>query len=162
MKTLLIVRHAKSDWNNTALTDFERTLNERGIKDAPAMAELIASKIGKVDKIISSSAVRAFSTSKFFAKAFNYDENKIEKDLGFYENGVKYIKKVLMFQNNINDVIIIFGHNPTVSSLVTYFTGEDVGNLPTCSVSCIDFDIDNWQDIDKTNGKLRFFERPLK
>ena len=162
MKTLLITRHAKSDWDNEELTDFERTLNARGMKDAPAMAKLIASKVSKIDKIVSSSAVRAFSTAKFFAQAFDYDENEIEKNIEFYTNGAKHIIKILMSQNNENDVVMIFGHNPTVSSLVAYFIGEVVGNLPTCSVACIDFDVDNWQDIDKINGKLRFFEKPSR
>jgi len=159
-KTLLIVRHAKSDWSDTNFSDFDRTLNARGMQDAPAMAEIIATKISKVDKIISSPAIRALTTAKFFAKAFNYDENDIEKDLGFYERDIKHIKNVLVAQKKEDDIVMIFGHEPTVSSLVTYFTGENVGNLPTCSISCIDFDTDNWLDIDKINGKLRFFERP--
>ena len=160
MKTLLIIRHAKSDWNNTICDDFDRTLNARGMQEAPAMAELIATKISKVDKIISSPAIRALNTAIFFAKAFNYNENDIVKDLGFYERGIKYIKNVLAAQKKDNNVIMIFGHNPTVSSLVTYFTGESVGELPPCTVSCIDFDTDNWLDVEKINGKLRFLESP--
>ena len=162
MKTLIIVRHAKSDWSNTDLNDFERNLNAKGMQDAPKIAELIATKIDKVDKIISSPATRALTTAKIFAKAFNYNENNIEKDLGFYERGVKYIKKILISQKKDDDVIIIFGHNPTATSLVTYFTGESISELPTCSVACIDFDTDNWLSIDQTNGKLRFFESPAK
>jgi phosphohistidine phosphatase len=161
MKTLLIVRHAKSVWRNE-FGDFERTLKPVGTKEASTMAEFIATKISKVDKIISSPAVRALTTSKIFAKAFNYEENDIEKDFGFYDRGIKYIINVLAAQKNENDVVMIFGHNPTVSSLVTYFSGESVGELPPCSVSCIDFDMVSWLDIDKINGKLRFFEKPAK
>ena len=162
MKTLLIIRHAKSDWNSADVIDFDRTLNARGLKDAPIMAELISTKIEKVDKIISSPAVRAWTTAKIFAKTFNYDEKNIETDYGFYDRGAKYIKNILIAQKNENDVIMFFGHNPTVSSLVTFFTGETIGEMPTCGVVCIDFETDNWQDIDQINGKIRFFERPIK
>lgn len=70
MKQLLLVRHAKSDWGNPGLDDFDRPLNERGKKDAPAMAKRIIEKKIKIDAFISSPAKRAAKTAKYFAAAF--------------------------------------------------------------------------------------------
>ncbi len=159
MKTLIIVRHAKADRSNYMLDDFQRPLHIRGIKDVTDMANLIATKIKKIDKIISSSANRALTTAEYFAKNMNC---KMETDLGFYEWGIKYILKVIMAQNDTDNTIMIVGHNPVISSLVTYFIGNLLDEITTCGVVCIDFDTETWVNIDSLDGKLRFYEKPIK
>ena len=84
MKTLYLIRHAKSSWDDTNLDDFERPLNKRGKKDAPNMAKRLKEKGGTPDFMISSPAVRAFDTCKEFAKILGYDKNKIKTDKRLY------------------------------------------------------------------------------
>lgn len=160
MKTLLLIRHAKSDWSENHNSDFDRTLNARGLNDAPKMAILIHQRINKIDVIFSSQAIRAFTTATIFAHIWNIPQNEIITSLDFYENGFKAIPIFLSNVPNRYENVAVFGHNPDISLLVNHFTGEDVGNLPTCSVSRIDFEIDDWEEISKENGKLIFIETP--
>ncbi len=162
MKTLLIIRHAKSSWGNPNFQDFDRPLNNRGERDAPFMAKLISNKSIKPDVIVSSPANRAYATAIEFAKAFGYPEKKINMDKGIYSHGQGHILSILRnLASNIN-TICIFGHNPDLTYLATYLSGQLFDNVPTCGVVCIDFDVDVWGDIDNQNGTLRFFEYPGK
>ncbi|MFP4527766.1 MAG: SixA phosphatase family protein [Candidatus Kapaibacterium sp.] len=162
MKTLLLVRHAKSSWNDAALTDFERPLNKRGLRDAPFMAELIRDKGMKPDLIISSPANRAFTTAKHFAEAANYPIADIRKELIIYEQGPKKITALLKELDDEVDTCYIFGHNPDFTFLATYFSGNYFQNVPTCGCVCLEFDIDSWSDIEEENARLVFYEYPKK
>lgn len=158
MKTILLNRHAKSDWNNIDLTDFERPLNNRGERDAPEMAERLLEKNIKIDKIITSPAIRAISTARVFAEKLEINEIQEEKDI--YHSGEITIKKLVNeLPDNINTVLF-FGHNPDFTSLARYFSGELFANVPTCGIVCIDFDINTWKKIHQKNGKVRFFDFP--
>jgi len=160
MKTIILVRHAKSSWDNPDWSDFERPLNKRGNRDAPFIADVMKSKEILPDYIISSPAIRAKSTAIIFAKVLNYEQENIKFDLGIYEKGVNYIKKIISALDDHVSTAIIFGHNPDMTSLASYFTGEYFDNVPTCGVVCIDFEIDTWAKITNENGKLRFFLFP--
>ncbi|MCX7735610.1 MAG: histidine phosphatase family protein [Candidatus Kapabacteria bacterium] len=162
MKTLILVRHAKSDWGNPDLSDFDRPLNKRGLKDAPFMAELVASKIKTPDLIMSSPANRAITTAKYFATAFKYPIDKIEQINLIYSSGVNGIKELIASLNNDYKTVILFGHNPAVSSLAYNLSGGKVPEMPTCAVACIDFDISFWEEILNSEGDLRFYEYPKK
>ncbi len=160
MKTIVLVRHAKSSWDNPDWSDFERPLNKRGNRDAPFMAEVIRSKGIVPDFILSSPAVRAKSTALYFAQQLDYDSKNIKFDLGVYEKGMAYVKKILSTFDDNHNIALLFGHNPDITSLSSYFTGEYFDNVPTCGVVCIDFEIDTWAKITNENGKLRFFLFP--
>lgn len=162
MKTLIIARHAKSSWDNPEWTDFERPLNKRGFKDAPMIAEILKDKKIKPDLIYSSTAQRAITTAKIYSEILNFPQNDIIQDQNIYEQGNRYIIDLIKKTNNKINTIIVFGHNPTMTSLSTYFSGEYFDNVPTSGTVCIDFDFDKWKDVDKINGKLRFFEYPKK
>jgi len=162
MKKVVIARHAKSSWDNPDWNDFERPLNKRGLRDAPFMAQIVAKLIEKPDLIISSSAVRAAATCRYFAEAFQFDENKIIYDENIYSNGIRYILNLLSsLDDNLNSVMI-FGHNPDITSLFSRLTGEYIDNVPTCGVFGVAFDIETWKQIDDENGKLLFYEYPKK
>lgn len=162
MKKLVLVRHAKSSWDNPEWNDFERPLNKRGHRDNPFMAELIAEKKIIPDMIISSPAMRAITTAEEFARQLGYDNSKIKHDINIYEKGPKYITKMLSEQSDDTNIIYVFGHNPDLTFLSSYLTGEYFDNVPTCGVVGIEFDIDSWKNIEKDNGKLLFFEYPKK
>lgn len=160
MKTLLIVRHAKSSWDNPDLADFERPLNNRGLRDAEFMAKKIAEKNIKPDLILSSPAIRAFTTAKFFAEKLKYPEHQIITKELIYDRGPREILLLLNETDDNIDTIMLFGHNPDLSTLTHYLCDFEYGNLPTCGIVCIDFDIDSWTHLGEEKGKLRFFESP--
>lgn len=160
MKNLILVRHAKSSWDNPEWSDFDRPLNKRGLRDAPFMANLLTKKGIVPDLIISSTAKRALETAQFFCEAFNYNKENLQKDLGIYERGSKYIINLLSKQDdNINTVILI-GHNPDITSMATYFSGEFFDNVPTCGIISVKFNFDSWDNISTKNGELLFSEFP--
>ncbi len=163
MKTLVIVRHAKSSWDNANLSDFERPLNKRGERDAPFMARLIKEKNIKADLIISSPAVRALSTAQAFAKEQGIPENKIIKKELIYNSGFSEILRMLQTIDDQIKTTMLFGHNPDISHLCSYLSGNYFESVPTCGSVCIDFHkVERWADIDDRNGTMRFFEYPRK
>lgn len=162
MKRIILVRHAKSSWDNPDWSDFERPLNKRGLRDAPFMADIIAKQIEKPNLIISSPAVRAATTCKYFAKALNIDEKHIIFDENIYSKGSRYIINLILNLDDELDSVMIFGHNPDITSLYAYFTGEYIENIPTCGVFGVEFNIKSWKEIENTNGKLLFLEYPKK
>ncbi|MCL2039788.1 MAG: histidine phosphatase family protein [Bacteroidetes bacterium] len=162
MKKLLLVRHAKSGWESDIISDFYRKLSKQGNLDADEMANLIKNSITKIDRIVSSPAVRAISTAEYFANAFKVSFSQIETDIGLYEKGIKYFKKLIGEQDNSNECIMFVGHNPLITHLITDLTGAEISSLEACSVACIDFNISDWADIEKNNGKLIFIEEPFK
>ena len=160
MKTILINRHAKSDWADEGMADFDRHLNKRGERDAPEMAKRLLSRGLKIDYVVSSTANRAITTCKAFCDINGWDFGKVEKTSDIYENGSKAVKSIASKLDNKLHSVIFFGHNPDFSELITYFSGEQFGNLPTCGIVCIDFDTDNWEDVTEINGKIRFVDYP--
>ncbi len=160
MKTLLIVRHAKSSWENPDLPDVERPLNKRGFRDAPFMAKLIAEKVPKPDLFLSSPATRAFTTAKYFAEAFEAKENDIAVKELIYDRGPKRILYMLSELSDDINSVALFGHNPDLSDLTHFLCDFEKGNLPTAAVVCIDFDINSWAHFGDDKGELRFFESP--
>lgn len=162
MKTLILVRHAKSSWEHQEQSDFDRPLNDRGLKDAPMMAKRINEFNMSIDKIFSSPAKRAFSTACYFAEEFNYSIKDIIKYQQIYDNGNNFIKQLVYTNDDQLNTIMIFGHNPDITSLSLFFSEEYFSNVPTCGIICIDFETDKWSEIKKLNGKLRFFEYPKK
>jgi phosphohistidine phosphatase len=161
MKTLLLVRHAKSSWDEP-VSDIERPLNKRGKKDAPFMAELISKKIEKPDIIFSSQAVRALDTAKYFASAFNYPENEIRVDNIIYHEGASGIISMLKKLDEKITSVMVFGHNPILTYLASMLFGKAFDDVPTCAVICFELEIEAWTQIDDMPATLQFFEYPKK
>ncbi len=160
MKTLLIVRHAKSSWSHPEFSDFDRPLNRRGNNDAPMMGGIIREQGVKPDLIVSSPAKRAITTAKFIAGALGYDSSKISEDHDIYGSGPKYILKLLSQLDDSLDTVMIVGHNPDLTYVSSLLCQEEFSNVPTCGVVCIDFDFDKWEKIITKSGDLRFFDYP--
>lgn len=161
MKKLVLLRHAKSDWNNVELSDFERPLNERGKQDAPEMGQRLAKKRDfKLDLIVTSPAKRALTTAKIIAEKLDFPEKKIVKEKSIYGAGVSEMLSLISKFDNAFQTVMLIGHNPTFTSLAYYLTHSPVDNIPTCGVFCIDFDVEKWQDVVESGGKLDFFDYP--
>src|ERR1035437_2309293 len=118
MKTLFIIRHAKSSWDNFGLPDEERALNERGKKDAPTMAERLKNKDVKVDVFISSPAKRARKTAELFIKEFGGKKKDVVIDNRLYPGETEEFYEVVQDINDKNKSAALFSHNPAVSDFV--------------------------------------------
>jgi phosphohistidine phosphatase len=150
---LLILRHAKSSWEFTELSDHDRPLNNRGKRDAPRMGKKILKEGLVPHLIVSSSAVRAHSTARKVAKACRY-EDEILINPTLYGSGYSDYLNVLKNQEDRHDIIMLVGHNPISEQLVEILTGEIV-IMPTCAVACISLPIRSWKEIiTKTKGEL--------
>lgn len=160
MKTLFLIRHAKSSWKNAGLTDFERPLNSRGKKDAPFMGKVLKKRNVTPDLIFVSPAKRAFKTAKLIAKEIEYPQSKIIVDKAIYEGSVYQILELIQRIDDSNNIVFLIGHNPDFTSLANYLSNYSVTNIPTCGIFCIDFEINSWQQISEGSGIFKFFDFP--
>ena len=159
VKTLLLLRHAKSAWNDPALDDHERPLNERGRRDAPRMGELIREYRLLPDIVISSDAERAHLTAEAVARAARY-AGEIVLDRRLYLASPADIVDLLQEVRPDARTVMIVGHNPGLEDLVEHLTGEQQ-DLPTATLAQIDLPIDEWRDLTlSTRGTLMGHWRP--
>jgi phosphohistidine phosphatase len=162
MKTLYVVRHAKSSWDEEGLSDFDRPLNERGKKDAPSMAKRLKEKDVVPQLLLASPAKRAFSTAKRMAKVLNFDVEKIKTDRRLYHADSEMIISVLQEIKNKHQTVMIFGHNPGLTDFVNVMMNEKmlIDNVPTSGVVAFSFEITDWKDLKPKQGKMLFFDYP--
>jgi phosphohistidine phosphatase len=162
MKTLYLVRHAKSSWKYPDLDDFERPLNKRGRKNAPFMGKLLKKLKVAPDLVISSPANRAATTARIIAAAINYPLENIvysESIYEFSENALIHV--IIQIEDAVNKAMVV-GHNPAINGLANYIGDHPISNIPTSGVFCVELDISSWAKICEHCGKLKFFEFPKK
>lgn len=161
MKKLILVRHAKSSWKHNVI-DHERPLKDRGVNDAQLLSKHIANKGLKIDKVISSDAVRAKTTANAFILNMGIDENLVSLDHNLYDfSGYNLIKTIKEVSKEINS-LMVFGHNHAITDFVNTYGNKYIENVPTCGITIIDFDIDNWSDLKKGNTIFTLFPKDLK
>ncbi|NOQ18891.1 MAG: histidine phosphatase family protein [Desulfobacterales bacterium] len=162
MKTLYLVRHAKSSWKYPNLDDFERPLNKRGRKNAPFMGRILKKLKVAPDLVISSPASRAAMTARMIAAKINYPLEKIRYSETIYEFSEDALIPVIkQIDDSVNKAMVV-GHNPATNGLANYIGDQPIGNIPTSGVCCVELDISSWAKISKHCGKLKFFEFPKK
>ncbi len=162
MKTLYLVRHAKSSWKYPNLDDFERPLNKRGRKNAPFMGKILKKLKVAPDLIISSPANRAAMTVRIIAAKINYPLEKIRYSETIYEFSEDALIHVIkQLDNSVNKAMVV-GHNPATNGLANYIGDQPIRNIPTCGIYCMDLAISSWAKICENCGKLIFFEFPKK
>lgn len=154
MKVLYLIRHAKSSWDDPLLEDIKRPLNKRGLRDAPFMATLLKGKGVLPDKIISSPAVRAHTTARYFAEAFEIPVDDIEVNPKIYEAYSEDVLEVVQFLPSDWNTVLLFGHNPTFTSLANLFSEDYISNVPTCGICKLQGEIESWEDFDTRNINL--------
>jgi phosphohistidine phosphatase len=159
-KTLIFMRHAKSDWSVPGQKDFDRTLNNRGLGDAPRMGRRLLEIGVKPDLVLSSPAIRAKTTAESVAEQLGYDIDSIVYEDEIYESSVRTLLKVVNSLDDKYNCVIIFGHNPTHTYLAEYLTKEAIGNIPTAGAVCINFEFDSWKLVSEATGKMQWFEYP--
>lgn len=162
MKTLLLVRHAKSSWANELLPDKDRPLNTRGKHDAPLMGQILREQEFLPDLLLSSVAKRALSTAKLLAGEVGYAKNNIRTDEALYHASPETIIRTLQHVDTGVQSVLLVGHNPGLTEAVPLLCQFAVDNVPTCGIVRIDFLTDTWADISVTNGLFRWFDYPKK
>jgi len=160
MKILLLVRHAKSDWGNPALEDFERPLNERGKKDAPAMAKRLLDKSINIDAIISSTAKRAAKTAKAFAEVYDLKKSRLQFNEELYMAGSASFAAVIESADDKFESIAVFSHNPGITGFANELTNARIDNIPTCGVFAIKINTDTWKNFRNAPKEFWFFDYP--
>jgi phosphohistidine phosphatase len=165
MKTLYVVRHAKSSWDDSSLADFDRPLNERGKADAPRMGKRLKEKEIAPDFLLSSPAKRAHSTAKRIAEALNFPKDNIKTDRKLYHADADEILDVVRGIPDKHNSVFIFGHNPGLTDFVNtmiHDRKEFIDNVPTCGIVAFNIPVDSWKKMEFGKGDFLFFDYPKK
>lgn len=158
MKTLFLLRHAKSSWDDPSQTDFERPLNPRGLRAAPFMGELMAKKGFDPSVIVSSPAMRAKTTAELVKDAGQFSAEIIfEKTI--YEAGPNTLRQVISEISEDHTSALLVGHNPGIEGFIRYLTGQ-IEPMPTAALAVIELKIEKWGEVDDGCGKLLSVYRP--
>ncbi|NQT68690.1 MAG: histidine phosphatase family protein [Desulfobacteraceae bacterium] len=161
MKTIILVRHAKSSWKNASLDDFDRPLNKRGKMNAPFMGEKLQERRIMPDLILSSPAKRARKTAVAVAKAIGYPKKKIIFDEKIYHASAWYLFEMVRNLDDDYETIMLFGHNPGFNDFADILLKKNpVDNIPTTGVYCIRFNVDRWENVRDGKGESVFFDYP--
>jgi phosphohistidine phosphatase len=160
MKTLYIVRHAKSSWDDLGVADFDRPLNARGERDAPRMGKRLKEKRVIPDLMLSSPAVRALVTCRKIAAVLGYAEEKIMTDKKLYHADEDTILSLVQSFHDKHDVVLLFGHNPGLTDFVNELTDARINNIPTCGIVACRIDVDSWRDAAWGEGEVLSFDFP--
>lgn len=158
MKTLFILRHAKSSWADPEMSDFERPLNERGKKAAPFMGELMVENGFEPYVILSSPAMRAKATAQLLKDAAKFDA-EIRYEHRIYEASPHTLNQVVSETDNAYPSAMLVGHNPGIEGFIRYLTGN-LEPMPTAALAVIDLEIDSWDLINDGRGELKRIFRP--
>ncbi|PSL49392.1 phosphohistidine phosphatase [Chitinophaga niastensis] len=163
MKTLLLIRHAKSSWTDPDMDDFDRPLNKRGKQNAPEMAQRLITRGMVPELVIASPAKRTRSTAKIMANEWKYPRQAIllEEEL-YLCYAATFLKVITKIDDDFNTVAM-FAHNPGITDFANYLTEEiRIDNVPTAGIFGIQADTDSWKDFDLAKKKFLFFEYPRK
>lgn len=154
MKTVYLIRHAKSSWEDSSLRDIERPLNRRGLRDAPFMAQMLKGRGVVADQIISSPANRAFTTATYFAEALSIIPEDIVVRHDIYEAHPQTVLGIITSLSADLNNVLIFGHNPTFTSLANMFADQYIANLSTCGIVQLAFTGADWALFSPDTVKL--------
>jgi phosphohistidine phosphatase len=160
MKTLLVIRHAKSSWDNAEISDIDRPLNERGKRDAPAMAQRLIKAGVSIDRFVSSPAKRARQTAEHFVHAFGKKEKEIVLIPDLYHASPPNFKKVVGDLDDADETVAIFSHNPGITAFVNLLTEVRLDNMPTCAVFAVKGGAKHWADFLAAERQFWFFDYP--
>lgn len=158
MKTLYLLRHAKSSWNDSSLRDFDRPLNDRGRADAPVIGKHLDSENLSDPLLICSPALRTRETAQLvLLNASLHAEPRFDDRI--YEASLRDLLQVVSEIDDTNQTAIVIGHNPGLEELLAFLTGE-TRPMPTCALAKIVFDVVSWKDVKASDGTLESFVTP--
>ena len=161
MKTLYIIRHAKSSWE-LDVKDHSRPLNEQGLNDAELIGKKLKTIVHNVDKIISSDAQRAKSTAQIILNHLDFSNDIFQLEPRLYDFDGNQVIDVIKKCDDSIDTLMIFGHNYALTSIVNSFGSILIDNLPTAGVVAIKFKVSTWENINKGKTILTVFPKELR
>ena len=161
MKTIYLLRHAKSSWDDSSLSDKDRPLSPRGLRDAPDMGARFAARGESVERVLTSPAVRAHTTARLFCEACGFPPGDIVVESDLYFSGSASIGDLLLAQDDAVRSLMLVFHNPDI----TYFANSidysvRIDNVPTCGLVKLVSDIAQWRDWDVDNTDFDYFDYP--
>lgn len=163
MKRLTLLRHAKSSWKDDNLSDIDRPLAKRGLRDAPAMGQRLALKGLSPELLLSSSAVRTRQTAELVQPFFKNPSPKLTLEPAIYLARPGELLGVLAAVSDDIDELVLIGHNPGFTQLANMLLPDlALGNLPTAGAVAIDCETQSWRHLDRAQFKLRFYDYPKK
>ena len=161
MKTLFLGRHAKSSWDDSGLSDFERPLNDRGERDAPEMGRRLAQKHRTADVILCSAAVRARTTAAILAKEWGY-EGELLLEPNLYEASPSQMLDFIQELEDEATSALVVAHNPTITWLAHLLGNLTIGNVPTCGIVALKIPCNKWSEVKEGLAELIEFDFPKK
>jgi phosphohistidine phosphatase len=162
MKSLILVRHAKSSWDDPALSDFDRPLNERGRKDAPVMAKRLAATGIRPDLLVSSTARRALKTAEAFAAELDIPKQLVQQTESLYMAGPADFYRVIASLDDSAQTVALFSHNPGITDFANMLDVARIDHFPTCAVFGVRTDTRHWKDFESARKSFWFFDFPKK
>ena len=161
MKKLILIRHAKSSWDDSFIKDHDRILSERGLTDAPLIGKFLYKKNIIPDLILASTAKRASKTAELVLEELG-DDVRIKYDKNIYLTGPGKITDIISKVENDIKTLLLVGHNPDMHVLVERLTNKHFlhPKFSTAGVAIIDFEIESWNEIKSTHGNLELFITP--
>lgn len=162
MRRLIILRHGKSEWDGPRLDDFERPLAPRGLRDVPEMGRRLARRGLAPDLIISSTAVRAFSTACAIAREIGYREDRIVGEARLYHAPPATMLGFVRRAPDDAQTLMVVGHNPGMTELANMLADIRIDNMPTAGMLCVEFDVPRWSEIDPDAAQFAWFDFPKK
>ena len=160
MKTLYLLRHAKSSWSFDELSDQERPLNDRGRDDAPLMGQALAKRQICPDLVVSSPAVRAMSTAVLVTREMQYPHDKIVVEPGIYGANADALLAIIHSLPDTAGSVLLVGHNPTITETVNLLSPTSLDEMPTAAVVCLHFECEQWADVGRANAEFYFYDHP--
>ncbi|RFP65435.1 histidine phosphatase family protein [Hymenobacter lapidiphilus] len=160
MKTLYLMRHAKSSWSFEMLNDQERPLNGRGRDEAPLMGQALAERSVRLDLLVSSPAVRALSTAALVAEALSLPPEKLQVIDAIYEAEVAGLLAIVQALPDTAGEVLLVGHNNTLTDFANLLSPSPIPSMPTSSIVCLKFSVEHWADVDRAKSEYYFFDKP--
>jgi len=160
MKSLLLIRHAKSSWENIDQKDFDRPLTKRGIQDATNVALHLFNQQINISLFLTSPAVRALTTCELFAQVYGKGENSIAQVPDLYNPFTDNFYKIISRVDSKDAHIALFSHNPSITEFANSLTSTKIDHLPTCGVFAIQADIEHWHQLKDSSRQFWFFFSP--
>ncbi|MGH9943251.1 MAG: SixA phosphatase family protein [Pyrinomonadaceae bacterium] len=159
MKTLLLLRHAKSSWDDPALRDFDRPLNARGHKAAPLMGWYLRQRQIELSLVVCSLAQRAKETAELFFAAARLNHVELRFDARIYDAAPSDLMRVISEFDDGAECVLLIGHNPGLEEILQRLTGE-FRRMPTASLAHIELDLAHWAETRENVGRLNWLKRP--
>jgi phosphohistidine phosphatase len=162
MKSLLLIRHAKSSWADFSIKDFDRPLNDKGKKDAPSMAKRLLDKDITIDAFIASPAKRALKTAELFAKEYKAEKSSIIFFEELYLATASIFSEVISKTDDRFKTIAVFSHNEGITDFANSLTDTRIDDIPTCGIFAIKIKTKHWKDFLEAEKNFWFFDSPKK